>query len=120
MDESDDTDAEMGLTTDPMREVTFIALGLTVAAAHSDSNVSLSVRSVRQLLIHIESLQNSLEANDIPVCRLCGCTEVTPCEPPCGWAEGDLCTSCAPFAIALSEPAATPPLVLLPPAKPDL
>lgn len=30
-----------------------------------------------------------------PVCRVCGCTEYDPCEDVCGWAEPDLCTSCA-------------------------
>jgi hypothetical protein len=30
-------------------------------------------------------------------CRMCGCTEIEACEPPCGWepGEGDLCTTCA-------------------------
>jgi hypothetical protein len=27
-------------------------------------------------------------------CRVCGCTEIDPCDPPCGWAEEDLCTTC--------------------------
>lgn len=31
-------------------------------------------------------------------CRVCGCTEVNACNPPCGWAESDLCTGCH-FAI---------------------
>jgi hypothetical protein len=28
-------------------------------------------------------------------CRVCRCTERYPCEPPCGWPEPDLCSSCA-------------------------
>jgi hypothetical protein len=30
-------------------------------------------------------------------CRVCGCTECEPCDPPCAWEEGeaDLCTICA-------------------------
>lgn len=30
-------------------------------------------------------------------CRVCGCTEVNACNPPCGWqpGAGNLCTSCA-------------------------
>jgi hypothetical protein len=29
-------------------------------------------------------------------CRICGCTEREPCNPPCSWArgEGDLCSTC--------------------------
>lgn len=29
-------------------------------------------------------------------CRVCRCTEIAPCCPPCGWARGeeDLCTTC--------------------------
>ncbi|MFP4538718.1 MAG: hypothetical protein ACLFPA_10500 [Dichotomicrobium sp.] len=30
-----------------------------------------------------------------PVCRVCGCTEHDACPEGCGWAEADLCTSCA-------------------------
>jgi hypothetical protein len=30
-------------------------------------------------------------------CRVCRCTEIEPCLPPCGWEHGeqDLCTNCA-------------------------
>lgn len=34
-------------------------------------------------------------------CRVCGCTEVDPCNPPCGWFEADICTTCALAAEAL-------------------
>ena len=27
-------------------------------------------------------------------CRVCGCTEIEPCEPACSWADGDLCSCC--------------------------
>ncbi len=27
-------------------------------------------------------------------CRVCRCTEREPCNPPCGWFDEDLCTSC--------------------------
>lgn len=30
-----------------------------------------------------------------PVCRVCACSEYDPCPEGCGWAEADLCTSCA-------------------------
>lgn len=28
-------------------------------------------------------------------CRVCGCTENHPCDPPCSWVEPDLCSECA-------------------------
>jgi hypothetical protein len=28
------------------------------------------------------------------ICRVCGCTWCDPCDPPCSWAEIDLCTAC--------------------------
>jgi hypothetical protein len=36
-------------------------------------------------------------------CRVCGCTERNPCEPPCAWQEVDLCTFCAEAASVLAE-----------------
>ena len=31
-------------------------------------------------------------------CRVCGCTQIEPCNPPCAWAgddeRGDLCSTC--------------------------
>jgi hypothetical protein len=35
-------------------------------------------------------------------CRVCGCTEREPCNPPCGWLEVDLCTSCASAVLAIT------------------
>ena len=32
------------------------------------------------------------------VCRECGCTNETPCEGGCHWAEPDLCSTCAEAA----------------------
>jgi hypothetical protein len=34
---------------------------------------------------------------------VCGCTEFEPCEPPCGWAEVNLCTGCLEAAHALAR-----------------
>jgi hypothetical protein len=31
-------------------------------------------------------------------CRVCGCTALNACRPPCGWAGEDLCTACADAA----------------------
>lgn len=28
------------------------------------------------------------------VCRVCGCTQVQACNPPCYWVEPDLCSAC--------------------------
>jgi len=36
-------------------------------------------------------------------CRGCGCTETRPCDPPCSWAEADLCSTCAAFKHQLIE-----------------
>lgn len=39
-----------------------------------------------------------LELANIQRCRVCGCTETTPCQTPdgpCYWVEPDLCSSCA-------------------------
>ena len=34
------------------------------------------------------------------ICRSCGCTWCDPCDPPCSWAEADLCTACVSKAPA--------------------
>lgn len=36
-------------------------------------------------------------------CRVCGCTEVEACNPPCSWREPDLCSACAVTAFVLRE-----------------
>lgn len=38
-------------------------------------------------------------------CRMCGCTETQPCEPPCSWApgRGNLCTACLAVAAVVSD-----------------
>ena len=38
-----------------------------------------------------------------PRCRVCGCSEREPCEPPCGWDQPGLCTGCAITIDALAE-----------------
>lgn len=30
-----------------------------------------------------------------PVCRVCGCTDLTPCPGGCAWVKPDLCSACA-------------------------
>ncbi len=44
-----------------------------------------------------------LDRNGFVRCRVCGCTEEDACSPPCGWAEDDLCTTCATAAEALAK-----------------
>jgi hypothetical protein len=39
--------------------------------------------------------------HDGPKCQVCGCTETEPCNPPCGWAQPDLCTCCETAILAL-------------------
>ena len=36
-------------------------------------------------------------------CRVCGCTELEACDPPCAWFDADLCTSCALVVEALAS-----------------
>lgn len=36
-------------------------------------------------------------------CRVCGCTEIEPCEPPCSWVADDLCSACATAVDALVQ-----------------
>lgn len=38
-------------------------------------------------------------------CRVCGCTDVQACCPPCGWVPGeyDLCTACDHAAETIAE-----------------
>lgn len=34
------------------------------------------------------------EVLDIPVCRACGCTDLTGCDAGCEWVAPDLCSAC--------------------------
>jgi hypothetical protein len=35
------------------------------------------------------------DRNGLTRCRVCGCTQVDGCNPPCGWIAGeDMCTTC--------------------------
>jgi hypothetical protein len=36
-------------------------------------------------------------------CRVCGCTEREPCNPPCLWVEVDLCSGCGNVVATLAE-----------------
>jgi len=31
-------------------------------------------------------------------CRVCGCTDLTACDPPCWWVAKDLCSACSACA----------------------
>lgn len=43
------------------------------------------------------------DRNGFVRCRVCGCTEIEPCCPPCSWADQDLCTTCDDAAKALVD-----------------
>ncbi len=63
--------------------------------------------------IGIESGEDAGAAGELRKCRLCGCTEFTPCvdpngagpgeEGPCHWIEEDLCSSCKSPAERLEQ-----------------
>ena len=36
-------------------------------------------------------------------CKICGCTEQDPCNPPCAWDTPGVCTTCATAAEALAD-----------------
>lgn len=48
-----------------------------------------------RLLDHIDILGAALDVEAGDYCRICGCTEHTPCDPPCAWADEGICTACA-------------------------
>jgi hypothetical protein len=35
-------------------------------------------------------------------CYVCGCSAIEPCNPPCGWAFDDVCTTCADAAAVIA------------------
>lgn len=39
---------------------------------------------------------SSFSVDELQACRACGCTNDRACNPPCAWAEPDLCTACVP------------------------
>jgi hypothetical protein len=41
-----------------------------------------------------ENLFKVLKAEGVAFCRACGCTNYCACQPPCSWAENDLCSAC--------------------------
>lgn len=45
--------------------------------------------------LHDETALMPIPSRLGPVCRACACSEYDPCPEGCGWAEADLCTSCA-------------------------
>jgi hypothetical protein len=40
-------------------------------------------------------------ADGLTRCRICGCTEIDACNPPCGWVEEGLCSTCWQAVAAL-------------------
>lgn len=54
----------------------------------------LPCAEMMQLLRHIDVLGKALRLEAGDYCLLCGCTQHTPCTPPCGWAAEGLCSAC--------------------------
>lgn len=50
-----------------------------------------------------EQAESLLHDDPVPTCRVCGCTETTPCAGPCSWVPdpdmGDLCSGCVDAAV---------------------
>jgi hypothetical protein len=55
----------------------------------------LSERAARPLARHLDKGLPPVPSLIGPVCRKCGCSDDDACAGGCGWAEPDLCTSCA-------------------------
>lgn len=76
------------------------AVGL--ARVFSDEVVAQTVDSTEHLVCHKCYLETSLPelegSSEERACRICGCTETTPCVDdrgfPCSWVESDLCSAC--------------------------
>ncbi len=75
-------------------EERLIELAILVLDGRTES-VTLDAAELRGLLEHIDMLTEALHAEGIAFCRICGCTQNNACEGACGWAEEDLCTTCA-------------------------
>ena len=39
----------------------------------------------------------------IHTCRVCGCTDLKPCDPPCSWETPALCTTCYHAILGLTQ-----------------
>lgn len=50
-----------------------------------------------------EKTDLKLDRDGLIRCRVCGCTEREPCNPPCSWIDVDLCSGCADAVLALAE-----------------
>ena len=46
------------------------------------------------LLRHVSFLEDRIIETEGDFCVVCGCTHTSPCDPPCGWADFNLCSSC--------------------------
>lgn len=54
----------------------------------------------------MDALEGSIDTDDDlnqgDACRICGCTNVDACDPPCHWVEADLCSRCEAREIVLA------------------
>jgi hypothetical protein len=100
------------MTPDDVRELmTALPFGvLELCANESELQAALDNVSGRRVVIKMRSSPETLGMGGIVVaevieapravgiCRSCGCTEESACNPPCYWVDADLCSSCAPRA----------------------
>jgi hypothetical protein len=76
---------------------------------HDQANFETKVMMARGVLAHpLASAAERAIATEVLeriACRLCGCTEFSPCADGCGWAEnlGNLCTTCADVASEMAQ-----------------
>jgi hypothetical protein len=120
----DGAEAWTALTPEQQAEIGVIALEYVVAANGRDAYADLDAEALlaraheaAEVLLGgqlNEAVQDALagivpalddEAELVPiplrlggVCRACACSEYDPCPEGCGWAQEDLCTSCAELA----------------------
>lgn len=65
------------------------------------------------LAAKVAELREQVGQLDGDACRVCGCTEHTPCEDGCWWVEEELCSSCHGGAGAVLRPHPTTSLLSL-------
>lgn len=68
----------------------------------SNATVAVTTKRDRNGSVHCH-ISVKRDRNGLVRCRVCGCTEVEPCEPPCSWVEADLCSGCQEAVEALHE-----------------
>jgi hypothetical protein len=60
----------------------------------SDHDLITKLELARIEGVEVPEIVEALRARGLGVCRVCRCTDVTACDPPCSWLESDLCSAC--------------------------